>query len=309
MRPARSGAPRVRRESLLEVRPEQPMATRVSGWAHDDVLAPSAQRVAECAVRLATEVDGRVSELDAGPLTPVLSPLVGVQSGSGFRRRLAALPADSADLRLLVQLLDDLPIVTRVGMQTLLLDHPAVPAPTLRTSTAGADQCEGWRSDGTLVQTIRSRDGLLSMALSEPVDDRTGPWATSPVPALPPMATRRRRRVEVTPDGDGVLSVEAHFRDSYADPDGVERGLHGYAVTLSVDADGTVREAGATGVVLPYAECWAAAGSPERLVGRSLSDVDAMSKQELFGRGTCTHLTDTLRTLRTAVGLAGLLPA
>jgi hypothetical protein len=50
-------------------------------------------------------------------------------------------------------------------------------------------------------------------------------------------------------------------------------------------------------VVLPWPECWRAADSTERLVGLPLSQVEELVRTGLVGRGTCTHLNDTLRAL------------
>lgn len=304
--PRLSSAGCVRRTSLLEVQPGPPMSSRVHGWARDQRVTPTPSAVAGCDLAVQVAPDGAITSLDAGPLQHVLGVLVGTPSGSGLRRRLDDLPTDTADLRCALRLLDDLPIITRVAMQTMLLEHPGVPPLDLPTSLAGADQCEGWRSDGTMVQQIRRRGGILTMALSEPVDDSIGPWADAPLAPLPPLATRRRRSIDVTATTAG-LEVEAHFRDSYADPDGVERGLHGYGVRASVDPDGTIADVSATAVVLPWPECWRATGSADRLVGRSLRELDQMARGELIGLGTCTHLNDTFRALREVGQLADLL--
>lgn len=282
------------------------MASHVGGWAHDELLAPHRAEAAACRVAIEIGTQGTIMALDAGALQDRLGGLIGTPSGSGLRRRLDELPARSPDLRLAKSLLDDLPIITRVAMQTMILEHPAVATPAFPTSLAGADQCEGWRSDGTMVQQIQRRGGVLTMALSEPVDDSTGPWSSSQQPPLPPLATRRRRSIEVSASS-GRLEVEAHFRDSYADPDGVERGLHGYGVHAVVAADGTLSELSATAVVLPWPECWRATGSADRLVGRTLDELDAMVRGDLVGHGTCTHLNDTFRALREVRQLADLL--
>jgi hypothetical protein len=277
----------VRRLSVLEVRLGEEGATSVHGLARDE--APGAS--VDVDIRLEVTGDGTLLALHG---LDEYAPLVGQSTGSGFRRRLAGLPRGDARLRLAYRLLDDLPILLRVAFQTTILDHPALARPRAAMSLAGADQCEGWRADGTMLAQIAAEDGVLQMALTEPVEDSTGAWGIGETP-LPPMATRRRRRVDVD-DRAGTLGVEAHFRDSYADPDGIERGLHGYRVDARVEA-GTVTAVDATGVVLPWPECWRATDSAERLVGLPLGEVDALVKTGFVGRGTCTHLNDTLRAL------------
>jgi hypothetical protein len=287
----------VRRQTVLEVRPGQGRAATVRGTARDEVLTDPAVRTADVDLTIEVAQDATIASLDYGRDGGALAPLVGLPSGSGFRRRLGALPRDTPELRLAHRLLDDLPILLRVSGQTSILAHPALARPPAGMDLAGADQCEGWRSDGTMLQQIAAEGGVLQMALTEPVDDTSEPWAdAAPRTVLPPMATRRRRRVEVT-GRDGALEVRADFRDSYADPDGLERGLHGYTVTARVGADGRVEAVDASGVVLPWPECWRAADSAGRLVGLSLDEVEQRVKEGLVGRGTCTHLSDTLRTL------------
>lgn len=283
------------RESLLQALPG-PGGVQLHGWAReerDDRPDPTT-----CTVALETGPDGRVRSMRAGALDDALAPLVGTPSGSGFRRALGALSSgtEAADaLRLACQLLDDLPIVHRVSFQTFVLDHPALPGPPTHLPLAGADQCEGWRSDGTMLRQVADQGGLR-MRLTEVVDDTDGPFARTPVPPLPPLASRRRRLLRAQEESDG-LHVLLDFRDSYADPDGVERSLHAYGVQVLVDPGGQVHEVEATGRVLPWPECWSAAGSASRLVGRDVADLGA--RRDLVGRGTCTHLSDTLQTLAT----------
>lgn len=156
-----------------------------------------------------------------------------------------------------------------------------------------------------MLTRIADAGGTLLMPLSEPVDDRTGTWSDSRLAPLPALATRRRRRIDVVAR-DGYLQVQAHFRDSYADPDGTERGLHGYSVSLSVDPSGRVSDADAEGVVLPWPECWRVTGSARRLLGLTLGEIEQTSKTDLVGHGTCTHLNDTLRALVDVAQLADL---
>ncbi|MCW2525618.1 MAG: hypothetical protein JWM76_478 [Pseudonocardiales bacterium] len=300
---------RVRRESILQVLPGEGWTASIIGLARDTVLSDSPTIVAEVGIKIEVSEDGLIATLAAGSLQSVFEPLIGTQSGSGFRRRLGQLANDTPELKLAHRLLDDLPILIRVASQAKIVDHPALARPTFQMNLAGADQCEGWRSDGTMLRGIEEAGGILQMALSEPVDDSAGAWQESELSELPPLpaqATRRRRRVHIVPVGDG-LDVQVDFRDSYADPDGLERGLHGYAVSIGIDAQGLVQEADADGVVLPWPECWRVTGSAKRLLGLSLPQVEQAAKTELVGHGTCTHLNDTLRALVDVSDLAGLI--
>jgi hypothetical protein len=171
----------------------------------------------------------------------------------------------------------------------------------------GADQCEGWRSDGTLVARIIDSGGALTMGLGEPTSPTSEIWPDSE--PLPAMATRRRRRVvlrrESSSDGLAPTVASVYFRDSYADPDGIERGLHSYRVQVEIDERGVIGAIDAQGLILPWPECWAAASNATVLRGAPVADIEARSKTDLIGLGTCTHLTDTLRSLRQVAAFAG----
>ena len=52
--------------------------------------------------------------------------------------------------------------------------------------------------------------------------------------------------------------------------------------------------------VLPWAECPSAAASAERVVGRRVTELRAMVKEEMVGTSTCTHLNDLLSSLSQA---------
>ena len=312
--------------TLLEARPTDTGASAaVSGWAR---WAPTADGDGsrELPPAEAIEFVGAVDEdavlgalsitSDRHDLTG-LNALAGTSALSGFRRRLTEQADRTAGSLLAHRLLDDLPILLRVAGQAQLVEHPALarrtPAPPplpAGTQLPGADQCEGWRADGTWVARIIASGGALSMERGDATPSTSEVWpATAPLPA---MATRRRRRVVLSretaadrypPPARTVATV--YFRDSYADPDGVERGLHSYRVQVEIDDSGVVGAIDAEGLILPWPECWAAASNAKVLRGASVTDIDARSKQDLIGRGTCTHLTDTLRSLRHVAAFAG----
>jgi hypothetical protein len=234
-------------------------------------------------------------------------------AASGFRRRLAEVSAAVPGSGLALRLLDDLPILLRVAGQAGIVEHPAIqpraaPAAPLPADSRipGTDQCEGWRSGGTLVKKIISSGGNLTMALAAPVPAESQMWpACGPLPA---MATRRRRRVLLSnaETAGGPIGVQLYFRDSYADPAGIERGLHSYQVQAELAADGVIQQIDATGLILPWPECWSAAASAAGLRDVPVSQLPVRAKGQLLGRGTCTHLTDTLRRFEQVAALAGI---
>jgi hypothetical protein len=212
--------------------------------------------------------------------------LVGRRVASGFRAALSNLTT-TPDHRLLRRMMWDLPILVQVGSQTLLLDHPGARADPV-IGLSGADQCSGWRSGGEMLTQISNANGVLRMPLTPEVSD---PWE----PRLAPMATRRARTMTVT--GTDPVEVKATYRDSYADPDGVERALHEWMVDVRLDDAVRIAEINARPGQLPWLECPFAGQSARALAGLRLSDIEAKVAADFNGTSTCTHLNDTLRSL------------
>jgi hypothetical protein len=239
------------------------------------------------------------------PAEPALEQLLGRTVGGGFRNAAVhALPDARRAADLLYLLLDDLPVATLVSGYALQRAGlvPGVPreryAPTI-------DLCSGWRAGGTLMQVIES-SGAPPMTLGPPAPtlertDDTDAWHPLVQPA--PRTVRRRRRIDVVPV-DGVLHVDAMFRDSHFDDDGDESVVHEYALTATIDAASLeITAAAATPHVLPYVECPSAATSTNRLVGLRLDELRDRVRSEFVGTSTCTHLNDLLRSLEDVRGM------
>jgi hypothetical protein len=97
---------------------------------------------------------------------------------------------------------------------------------------------------------------------------------------------------------EGLLTIDAMFRDSYVTARGVETVVHEYTFRADVDpVTHVVLRAEAVPRALPFAQCPEAAGSAERLVGGGLDDLRARIRAEFVGASTCTHLNDMLRAL------------
>jgi hypothetical protein len=284
----------------------------VTGWAswrRGDVELDQVDLVARMGA------DGALTLIELTSAFRDLSPfstLTGTSATSGFRRRMREVHTSVPGSLLAHRLLDDMPITIRVSHQARIVDHPALtPAPIrgpraavrVAADVPGVDQCEGWQAGGKMVRQIIEGRGQLIMALGEPVQPGVAAW--SPLPAPPPMATRRRRRLELR-DGPHGTDVTAFYRDSYSDPDGIERGLHSYGVRATVDDDGTVTDIDATGLILPWPECWGAPASASRLRGIAVGQATDISRTQLVGLGTCTHLTDMLSTFADIAELRGI---
>lgn len=213
--------------------------------------------------------------------------LIGRRVASGFRAALSNL-STTPEHRLLRRMMWDLPILVQVGSQTFLLDHPGARADPV-IGLSGSDQCSGWRTGGQMLTQISHSNGVLRMPLTPEVADPQEP-------RLAAMATRRARTLTVT--RFDPVEVKATYRDSYADPDGVERALHEWVVQAKLDGDATrIAAIRATPGQLPWRECPFAGQSAGRLVGLRFADIEGKVAADFTGTSTCTHLNDTLRTL------------
>src|SRR6185295_2521772 len=104
-----------------------------------------------------------------------------------------------------------------------------------------------------------------------PVEAGDDPLAWHPITPLPPHSTRRRRRLDVWDDDDGVARADCYFRDSHFDDQSVETVVHEWRVTAELDPDALVFSAcEAERGPLPFGECPGATASAGRLVGMSV---------------------------------------
>jgi len=238
--------------------------------------------------------------LSTDPAYPALDSLIGASVGSGFRAKvLAAVPALGEHGALLYQLLDDIPVTTLVSGQAYGAGKKAEggyrPSRISRRAH-GRDMCAGFADGGTIMAEIDAV-GIAPVVTGPVAPPLTGddPWAWHDVPALPPHAMRRSRRMDVDP---GRERADVFYRDSYVRPDGLETVIHEYTVVLDFDAaEGVVRSCEATPRALPWVECPAAAASATRLAGVPLAGLRGHVRNTFTGTSTCTHLNDTLRAL------------
>jgi hypothetical protein len=161
------------------------------------------------------------------------------------------------------------------------------------------DLCSGWRDGGTMMAAVRAGGPVpLRPGPDAPSVERSDdPFAWHATEPLPPLAMRRRRRIDLV-GGDGQVHVDAMFRDTYADRDGRETVVHEYTLRAALDAEGrVVQDIAATPRVLPAPECPLAAASAKRLVGTPVVDIAEQVRGDLRGTSTCTHLNDLLRSL------------
>ena len=171
------------------------------------------------------------------------------------------------------------------------------------------DICSGFRDgSGALLP-----DGTISgirhnTAHPGPLADPADPLGWHELDDHPDIAMRRARRVDLW-DEDGVLGIDAMFRDSAWDPDGQEVVVHEYQIIGRADrATGKLLSLDAMPRVLPYAECPGAAPNAARMAGTDLRSMRTEVLEQLRATDCCTHLNDGLRSLAEVPVLADALP-
>jgi hypothetical protein len=265
--------------------------------------------VAESSVRAEVGKDRRLEAITIAPQVRDLSPLLGRAVASGFRAAVdQTVPDDRKAQTPLYLLLDDLPVAALIsGYADLYVRHPdeSESASRTRAQSLKADICAGWASDATMMLEI-ARVGRIPIPIGPQAprlerDDDLLSW--HPIDALGPGTMRRRRRVDVV-SGE-MLRVDAMFRDSHVDEDGLETIVHEYSLDAAVDPrELIVTHCEATARVLPWTECPRAAASATRLEGQSVASLRGFVRQQLVGTTTCTHLNDLLRSLADVAPLA-----
>jgi hypothetical protein len=263
--------------------------------------------------RLTVTVDGSgtVTALEAAPRRPALDALVAGPVRKGLRQRVDGLvPEDRDEASVLHQLLDDLPLAALIASYGSSREVPDFTLPP-ESAASMAEVCSGWVRGGTMLGTLEAT-GIFPIPMGPPAPalvDAGDPDGWHALPTLVPRSTRRVRRLDVA-RVDGVVEVEAHFRDSHlgqgTEPEDV---LHEYLVHATVDAASLeVRSCAATARVLPWPECPGALASAGRAVGLPVGRLRQEVSTRFTGTTTCTHLNDTLRSLAGVAPLVRALP-
>jgi hypothetical protein len=295
----------VRRTSHIDsIRPDpRDFATNVHARARD-LFTSDTDAVVLGTVELTAELraDSTLAAIDSDPKEPALSELIDAVVGPGFRSRMTAtLPAPAEAQSLLYLLLDDLPAARlvsgyagqRAGTIPVLTREPGAAE---AIASFNADICAGWATGATILRAV-AEHGEVPTPIGPRAPSRLradDPLAWHELPVLPPGGMRRARRFDFAPDG----RFDAHFRDSYCEPDGSESAVHEYRVTGRLDTEsGTIAEITAEARVLPWVECPGAVASAARLVGTPVADLRTRVRADFVGTSTCTHLNDTLRAL------------
>jgi hypothetical protein len=251
----------------------------------------------------------KLQALHADPDGDLAAVLVGAPVASGFRRLVdAAVPGHRQAQSPLYLLLDDLPVAALISGYAELYFRPDLVGDR-PSGHPRADVCSGWRADGTMMNAIRD-EGRIPVPIgpaAPPLGREGDDLSWHRLEPLPAGAMRRHRRLDVY--RDGPLRVDAMFRDTHVDPDGVETVLHEYSIDATVDDGLRITSIEATPRVLPWTECPWAAPSATRLCGEPVPGLRRLVRNNFHGVETCTHLNDMLRSLADIAPLAALLAA
>ncbi len=258
-------------------------------------------------------LERRIEGIASEPAVDGLERLVGCKAGGNLRAAIAReLPDEARDGTPLYLLLDDLAgstliagfIFARWARSDFKELTRKFPRRVMR------DICSGFRAGASSLLEDGSIAPLpQNVAAVPPLVDPEDPDGWHPLDEHLPMAMRRARRIDAWQQ-DGVLLIDAMFRDSCWDPDGTEVAIHEYQLEGSADLKtGTLMTMTARPRVLPYVECPIAAPNASWMIGSPLRELRTSVLERLRGTDCCTHLNDALRSLAEVPVLAGSLPS
>lgn len=295
-------------------------ALNLVGRARDLVTTSTGDAVVidEAAMRAVVDHERRVSAIEAFPPRPGIEGLVGTQGGTYLRTAIdEVLPGERAAATPLHLLLDDIAgtsLISGFVWTRYMSDEERANLRRMAPGDFGMRKgriiCSGLRPGGTAQQAF-SGDPDAAHAMRRAgalvIDDDEAAWHE--FPERPDIAMRRHRRIDVTPI-DGVLEIDAFFRDSYWEPDGSEWALHEYNVVATVHAESlTLTAVEATPRVLPFRECQWAPEHVVLLLGRPVHGFRTEVQNTLVELQACTHLNDMLRCLAEVPALAAAIRA
>jgi hypothetical protein len=263
--------------------------------------------VAEATMSVGVGAQRTIDDIASDPHRPGIEQLVGAQGGGGFRSALNdALPGERDAGTPLYLMLDDIAgssLIAGFAWSRWNDDWKGSVARNALADAASLDAARSRRMEGICSGFRPGASALAPGGLAHnvapvpPLADPTDPVGWHDLQPAPPVAMRRARRVDVWPTADG-LAVDAMFRDSCWQPDGVEVAVHEYRVEATIDRTSwLVTSVVAEPRVLPFPECPGAAPNVDRLVGVPVGELRSEVLRRLRSVESCTHLNDALRSM------------
>ena len=289
----------------------------LTGRARDLLTQPDGQAsvVGHSDLRVITGRERDIRSIESDPTAAGLERLVGCRAGGNLRAAIAReVPDEVAGGTPLYLLLDDMAGSTLISGFAFLRWSDRLPQIKARLDNAPRrvmrDVCSGFRDGASSLLSDGSISGLRqNTAEPGPLVDPADPLGWHEVPVQPEIAMRRARRIDVWEE-DGVIGIDAMFRDSCWDPGGAEVVVHEYQITGKADPEtGVLLSVEALPRVLPYVECPGAAPNASWMAGTDLRAMRTEVLERLRATDCCTHLNDGLRSLAEVPVLAASLPA
>jgi hypothetical protein len=279
---------------------------RMVGRARDIVTPRSGGAPITCAedeFAASLRPDRIIAAIEAHPVRPALSQLVGERGGGGLRKILEKVaPEERRNATPLYLILDDISGASLVAGWAWSQWDP-------NWLTHAREIMQGF----DLEKAFRSREGVCigfapGSSAFEPGKDRSG---GTPAPDLrhpddpegwhaftvqDSVGLRRARRIDVWLNE--VVVIDSAFQDSASTPQGGRAVVHEYRLRVTADLESQrVLSIEAEPRVLPHMECPSATANLSRLLDSPLSGLREKVLAELRGTAGCTHLNDALRAL------------
>ncbi|MCW2522334.1 MAG: hypothetical protein JWO63_669 [Frankiales bacterium] len=279
---------------------------RIAGSARDLVTDGDGTAAISATASLDVGIDqhGLISGVGQEPSSPPCDALVGLRVGFGFRSGAKELlgALSGTLLGLLVDDLSGAPAPSGYGAirDRVMLGLPPLPPPPGRSSSPRADVCAGWRASGLAFGLAVAGEPLPFEAQPPVAPDLSSgdPLGWHAMPQLLAGQSRRVRRLDVWLN-DGLVLVDAMFRDTTCDWDQTARVVHEYALTATLDADTQrILAIDAQPRSLPFpTDCPFAADSVQLILGEAAAGLRETVRGLSAGAVSCTHLNDAMRCL------------
>ncbi len=311
----------VRRTTNIDVHwPNGVVADAIMEGSARDIFTPEADSapvlLAEGSYKIKASPARAILEIEASPVHPSASQLVGIRGGGDSRLALGRIMGNIAGSPL-YQILDDFAGASLVSRwiwsswvddwQTKMREAVAAnQVPMMRPMT---NICTGFAEGASSL----SADGFPAAGDRNPTpvgslvnpDDPEG-WHVLADQSGPRF--RRARRIDVWREND-LIQVDVGFQDSGPSPEGTRVAVHEYQLSVTADPETmAVTSLVATPRILPFRECPGAALKAQKMVGHVLGDFRNDVVETLPGIEGCTHLNDVMRALADVPKLAEYLP-
>ncbi len=266
--------------------------------------------LAEDAFEAWLQPDRTIVSIEAQPVRPALSRLVGSRGGGGLRQALeAAVPEERRGATPLYLILDDIAGASLVSgwawsqwdTEWLTTARSALKDFDLEKAfRSRAGICAGFAEGSSAFDPHTNRSSTPAPDLRNPDDPEGWHRFTDQAGAV---GMRRARRMDVRLDTHIV--IDAAFQDSATTPSGGRAVVHEYRLSATADAQSLqLLSLEAEPRVLPFVECPSATTNLSRLLATPLPELREKVLAELRGTVGCTHLNDALRALAEVPALA-----